>query len=89
LAVAEQYDQRKYIKVDTLEDLAEKSIVEQVLSDSGLSFYIKKIDDSCYSGVYQLIYGYAELWAPREEQAEIEQLLAEIRQQSIIFDEDV
>lgn len=86
--MAVEYDERKYKKIAALENIMEADIAKQILKDAAIPHYIRGMEDSAYGNVYQSVHGFAQIWAPEEYRRQIEQLLKDLRQGALVYDDD-
>lgn len=68
-----------YTRVCTLQHQIEGQIMEEVLAEQNIPFYIKSFYSDAYDGLFQLSNGWGAVYAPKEYQGEILEILDDIR----------
>ena len=71
-----------YKKITILENEFEAQILQSILTERGITHYIKSFYDIAYDGLFQRSGGWGAIFAAEQDEAEIIEVLAAIRSQS-------
>jgi hypothetical protein len=69
----------QFVKITILENLMEAQVLEDVLNERGIPFRIRSFHDTAYDGLFQVQKGWGEIYAPAGNEAEIKEIIEEIR----------
>ncbi|MFZ3171780.1 MAG: hypothetical protein WA118_07360 [Carboxydocellales bacterium] len=67
------------VKTAILENDIEAQILEAILKERNVDFYIRSYHDGAYNGMFQTQKGWGAVFAPSEFREEIIQLLEDLR----------
>ncbi len=69
----------EYIKIATIEDEFEAQILASILTERQIEHYLKSFHDSAYDGLFQRNYGWGALFATKDKEQEILEIIEDIR----------
>ncbi|SCM82913.1 conserved hypothetical protein [uncultured Sporomusa sp.] len=69
----------EYIRIATIEDEFEAQILASILAERQIKHYLKSFHDSAYDGLFQKNYGWGALFAPKDNEQEILEIIEDIR----------
>ncbi len=69
----------EYIRIATIEDEFEAQILASILAERQIKHYLKSFHDSAYDGLFQRNYGWGALFAPKDNEQEILEIIEDIR----------
>ncbi|MDF2874154.1 MAG: hypothetical protein K0R22_837 [Sporomusa sp.] len=69
----------EYIKIATIEDEFEAQILESILAERQIKFYLKSFHDSAYDGLFQRNFGWGALFGTKDNEKEILEIIEDIR----------
>lgn len=69
----------EYVRIATVEDEFEAQILQSILEERQLKFYIKSFHDSAYDGLFQMNFGWGALFGAKENEKEILEIIDDIR----------
>jgi hypothetical protein len=71
---------QEYRRIANLDNQFEVQILEEVLKDRQIPYYVKSYHDAAYDGLFQGQKGWGAVFAPEEFQEEILAIIQEIRE---------
>lgn len=69
-----------YVKVGTLENEIEALLLESVLKERGIPHALRSYHDTAYDGLFQAQKGWGVVTAPEDRQAEVLEVLEDLRE---------
>ena len=69
----------EYVKVCTLDNIIEAQIIEDILMEQQVPYFVRSYHDSAYQGLFQLHKGWGELYSIEEFKNKIIEVIKEIR----------
>jgi hypothetical protein len=80
---------KDFMVVTELTNEFEADILRDCLTDLGIDFRIQSLDDPAFGSVFQFFHGrWGNVWAAKEDKEQIEQLLAQIRNDAGVISEE-
>ena len=73
----------EYIKIGTLDNLIEAQIIEDILTEQQIPYFVRSYHDSAYQGLFQLHKGWGELYSIEEFKDKIEEVLEALRENQL------
>ena len=72
-----------YLKIAIIENEFEAQLLQSILEERGMEYYIKSYYDTAYDGLFQRSKGWGAIYAPERYKLLIVEILAGIRKQSV------
>lgn len=72
-------DAGDFIKIAVVENAIEAQLLTSLLHQYGIPHHLRSYHDTAYDGIFQLQKGWGEIRGPAERQAQILEILADIR----------
>ena len=69
----------KHIKIAILDNEFEAQMLESILKERNIPFFLKSYYDTAFDGLYQTQKGWGHISSPAENAEEIKAILAELR----------
>lgn len=69
----------EYIRIATIEDEFEAQILQSILAERQIQYYLKSFYDSAYDGLFQRNYGWGAIFGAKDNEREILEIIADIR----------
>lgn len=69
----------EYIRIATIEDEFEAQILQSILEERQINFYLKSFYDSAYDGLFQRNYGWGIIFGTKDNEEEILEIIDDIR----------
>jgi len=73
-----------YLKIAVIENEFEAQLLQSILDDRGIAYYVRSYYDIAYDGLFQKSKGWGAVFAPKEYEKLIVETLEEIRIQSVV-----
>jgi hypothetical protein len=70
-----------YIKVATLENEIEASLVESILTERRIPFRMRSYHDTAFDGLFQTQKGWGYVSVPRSSEEEVKEIISDLREQ--------
>lgn len=68
-----------FVKVIVIENQFEAQVLESILEERGIPYFLKSYDDMAYGTLFQLYKGWGQLTAPERFKAEIIEIVNDLR----------
>lgn len=68
-----------FVKVVVIENQFEAQVLESILEERGIPYFLKTYDDVAYGNLYQLHRGWGQLTAPERFKDEIVEIVNDLR----------
>ncbi len=72
----------EYIRIATIEDEFEAQILEAILEERQIKYYLKSFHDSAYDGLFQRNFGWGAIFGTKGNEKEILEIIDDIRKSS-------
>lgn len=69
----------EYVRIATIEDEFEAQILQAILEERQLNYFLKSFYDSAYDGLFQRNYGWGVIFASKDNEKEILDIIDDIR----------
>lgn len=69
----------EYVRIATIEDEFEAQILQSILEERQLNYFLKSFYDSAYDGLFQRNYGWGVIFASKDNEKEILEIIDDIR----------
>lgn len=67
------------VKISVVENEVEAELLDSILAERSIAHVLRSYRDSAYDGIYQLQRGWGAVYAPSEFEAEILEIISDIR----------
>lgn len=75
-----------YLKIAVVENQFEAQLLQSILEEQGIAYYLKSYYDIAYDGLFQKTKGWGSVYAPENHREVILEIIAGIRKQSFAED---
>ncbi len=72
-----------YLKVAIIENEFEAQLLQSILDERGIEYYVKSYYDTAYDGLFQKSKGWGAIYAPEESKILIIEIMEGIRKQFV------
>lgn len=73
----------EYVKVGILDNIIEAQIIEDILMEQQIPYFVRSYHDSAYQGLFQLHKGWGELYTTEQFKEKIIEVIEEIREDQL------
>lgn len=69
----------EYVRIATIEDEFEAQILQSILEERRIKYFLKSFYDSAYDGLFQRNYGWGVIFSAKNNEKEILEIIDDIR----------
>jgi hypothetical protein len=73
---------KEFVKIAALDNIAEAQLIGSILDEREIPHRIRSFHDTAYDGLFQVQKGWGDVYAPKEFEAEILEIVQAIRSET-------